>query len=60
MYILQGQRIRLNKEIYREYDESDKAVAFFEYDVTKPVAQYLALYKKVGDSMEQIELYYRS
>lgn len=63
MYILEGQRVRLNKEIYKEYPEEDKAVAEFEYDVIKPVAQFLVLYRVIdGDknNREQISLYYRN
>ena len=59
MYILEGQRIRLNKDIYKEYPDHEKAVAEFEFDVTKDVAQYLALYKVVGESREQIYLHYK-
>lgn len=63
MYILEGQRVRLNKEIYKEYPEDERAVAEFEYDVTKPVAQFLVLYRVMDGDMnkrEQIDLYYRN
>ena len=63
MYILEGQRLMHNKEVYKEYTEDERAVAEFEYDVTKPVAQFLALYRVIdGDKnkREQIDLYFRS
>lgn len=61
MYILEGQRLKLGKEIYKEYPEDEKLVAEFEFDVTKPVTQYLALYRVVNgdrENREQIALYY--
>lgn len=60
MYILEGQRIRLSKDIYKEYPDHEKAVAEFEFDVTKDVAQYLALYEMNDEGIKtQLNLFYR-
>ena len=63
MYILEGQRVMHDKEVYKEFPEGERAVAEFEYDVTKAVCQYLVLYKVIdGDKnkREQIALYYKN